>query len=274
MASSDSTSFFAASSADLVEKNYVFPTDAELFADSIRSVSAQLDAAWPDIESLNKVLAEIVPDKHLRFRQTTPSPRSSLDKGSAPPHSFQSVQRWVDGTVCFKLAPYITGDPLAVKAAFTLASNAPVLVLDVRECKGGNPDIVACILGSLLGSAPLHVGDFRRREGRNFPIVTRPGFGEFSGDVAVLTSSQSFSAAESLAYILQAHDGARVIGAVTAGGANPVSHFKMTEEVTLAIPTGSPVIFATEGNWEGRGVQPDRIVDPALSAQEMLQACI
>lgn len=50
MASSDSTSFFAASSADLVEKNYVFPTGAELFADSIRSVSAQLDAAWPDIE--------------------------------------------------------------------------------------------------------------------------------------------------------------------------------------------------------------------------------
>lgn len=115
---------------------------------------------------------------------------------------------------------------------------------------------------------------FAEGEGRNFPIVTRPGFGTFAGEVTILTSSRSFSAAESLAYILQAHDRARVIGAATAGGANPMGHFKVTEEVTLAIPTGSPVIFATESNWEGCGVQPDRVVDTALSGQEVLRACI
>jgi C-terminal processing protease CtpA/Prc len=78
--------------------------------------------------------------------------------------------------------------------------------------------------------------------------------------VYVLTSSKTFSGGEGLAYILQEHRRAEIIGEITAGAANPGRTYRLNALFEVTVPNGKVVTSVRRSNWEGTGVTPDVIV--------------
>src|SRR5207249_9413311 len=88
--------------------------------------------------------------------------------------------------------------------------------------------------------------------------------------VYVLTSAVTFSGGEDVAYTLQAHGRAVIIGETTRGGAHPTTPSPVTEHITVTVPTARTINAVTGTNWEGVGVTPDR----AAPAEQALEAAV
>ena len=94
----------------------------------------------------------------------------------------------------------------AVTAAMALVADADALVLDVRECRGGDPDTVQLLLSHVVGDEPVRLVDIESRvEGLRqrwtHPVAAR----RFGPDrpLVVLTSAATFSGGEEVAFDVQ-----------------------------------------------------------------------
>ena len=75
--------------------------------------------------------------------------------------------------------------------------------------------------------------------------------------IYILTSQDTFSAAEEFCYNLQNLNRATIIGEVTGGGAHPGDDHILSEQLTTFIPHGRAINPISGTNWEGTGVRPD-----------------
>lgn len=76
----------------------------------------------------------------------------------------------------------------------------------------------------------------------------------------ILINKKTASAAEALAFALQANRRAVVVGRPSAGAAHMNSWYVVNDEVFVSVSTGAPTLPGTDRSWEGRGVQPDQTV--------------
>jgi C-terminal processing protease CtpA/Prc len=84
----------------------------------------------------------------------------------------------------------------------------------------------------------------------------------------ILTSKDTFSAAEEFAYNLKVRKRAYIVGETTKGGANPGHFFDLPSRLSIFIPTGTAVDPITKTNWEGVGVAPHLPVIAVLAFEE------
>lgn len=146
-------------------------------------------------------------------------------------------------------------------AAMTLLTNTSALIVDLRNCRGGDPEMVALISSYLFGEEPVHLNSLYWREEDvtqqywTLPFVPGDRFGDKS--VYVLTSKDTFSGGEEFAYNLKALQRATLIGEVTGGGAHPGSSYRLSPHFEVFIPNGRAINPITGTNWEGAGVTPD-----------------
>lgn len=160
-------------------------------------------------------------------------------------------------------------------AAMNFLANMSALIVDLRQNGGGHPGMVALIT-SYLFDEPVHLNSIYSREhdqlDQFWTLPYVPGR-RFGGDkpVYVLTSSQTFSAAEEFAYNLKSRARATIIGEVTRGGAHPGGLVRLHEHVGVFIPDRRSINPVTCTNWEGTGVEPDVAV-PADKAQAVAYA--
>lgn len=162
-----------------------------------------------------------------------------------------------------------------VNAELGAAADAAALILDLRENGGGSIDTVALLASYLFDDKPVHLQDeVWRGTGRVRPIWTQPPPSDlrFGGSkpIYILVSGATFSAAENLAYALQARKRAVIVGAPTRGGAHAVRGFVVDTHLLAAIPSIRMIDPVTGGDWEGKGVQPDVTVDPAQALETAL----
>jgi C-terminal processing protease CtpA/Prc len=154
-------------------------------------------------------------------------------------------------------------------AAMAFLANTNALIVDIRRNGGGGPEMVA-LVSSYLFDERVHLNSLYWREGDRTDQfwttdwVPGPRFGG-SRPVYVLTSGETFSAAEEFAYNLQTRKRATIVGETTGGGAHPGGPARLTEHFRLFIPRGRAINPVTGDNWEGRGVKPDVPV-PATDA--------
>ncbi len=83
-----------------------------------------------------------------------------------------------------------------------------------------------------------------------------PGEKYLNKPIYILTSKNTFSAAEDFAYNLQASKRVIIIGNKTKGGANAGRAFRINEHFEIYIPIGKAINPVTGKNWEG-GIIPD-----------------
>ena len=173
--------------------------------------------------------------------------------------------------------PILAGQALAAEMA--AVADAAALIVDLRENGGGNPDSVTQLCAWLFDDKPVHLNDqLTRGIGRVLPVWTQPvasdlRFGSRK-PVFILVGKETFSAAENLAYTLQALKRATIVGVPTGGGAHGGRGFRLSAHFIGGIPNRRTVNAVTGADWEGKGVQPDVRVaeDNALETAQALAA--
>jgi hypothetical protein len=283
--------------AGLVAERYVFPS---LGADLSRLLEDRLadgrDTLVPDEESLAAALTQELQslngDKHLRLLHS-PSELPERDDEAA---ELAAMAAWaertaggiaraerLDGNLGYLdlqpvlFPPSIAGE--AVAAAMTLIAPADALLIDVRQCLGGAPDMVAMLCTYLFDAEPVHLidlisrpaadGTAEVRQSWTMPFAPGRRFGP-DKPVFVLTSGTTFSGGEELAYDLQQLGRATVVGERTRGGAHPVERFRIRPHLQATIPVARALSPASGGNWEGTGVLPDV---PVAAGEALDAAC-
>ena len=146
-------------------------------------------------------------------------------------------------------------------AAMNFLANTSCLIIDLRKCMGGDPDMVALITSYLFGGERVHLNSLYWREGNlteqywTQPYV--PGKRYDDKPVYVLTSKETFSGGEEFAYNLKTRQRATLVGENTGGGAHPGSSYRIHDHLDVFIPNGRAINPITGTNWEGCGVSPD-----------------
>lgn len=146
-------------------------------------------------------------------------------------------------------------------AAMSLLADTFGMIIDLRDNGGGHPSSASYLMSYLFDRDPFVLDRmvWRRlptEENRTTRDLVGVSYGE-SRPVAVAISRETFSAAEAVAYDLQAYERAQVVGEVSRGGANPGDFFNLGQGFVAFVPQGRAVNARTNGNWEGTGVHPD-----------------
>ena len=267
----------------LINDQYVFGELAVTITDGLTEVPDTTDPA-EEARRLTDHLQRINHDRHLRVRyrpEGTARTDDDLEQrfaGESLAHAggIREVRLLDDHTGLLGIAPYMSPAHLAepyVAAAFTLLGNVSKLIIDLRSGRGGTPETVAMICGYLVGPEPVHLQDMVDRAGNVQQFWSYPTSRRLAEnlDVAVLTSSQTFSGCEELAYDLQALGRATIIGETTGGGAHPCEVIALDEHFEVTIPVARSRNAVTGANWEQVGVVPD-LACPAERALEEARA--
>lgn len=151
----------------------------------------------------------------------------------------------------------------AIAAAFAFLHNTDALIIDLRANPGGS-GYAEVFLSYLSEGAPYATGSVHWRKDNRVQEFRTTDVGSASygakKPVFVLTSKSTFSAAEGLAYDIQAFKRGTIVGETTGGGANPSAgggQVQLGHNFVANIPTGYVVNAVTGTNWEGVGVKPD-----------------
>jgi hypothetical protein len=148
-----------------------------------------------------------------------------------------------------------------IAAAMTVLAHTDALIIDLRN-NGGGDAAASTLLASYLLDKRTHLGDFYYREGnrreQRWSMDVVPGL-RYGGtkDVYLLTSKDSFSAAEDFAYALKNLKRASVVGETTGGGANAGEDVRLLPHFTAFMPLSRLISPITQSNWEGVGIKPD-----------------
>ena len=274
----------------LLIAEYVFPDVGEQVAtllaarlqagayDDVTDAAAFAELVTRDVQSTNG-------DRHLRLLFSTDDVVSEVDSeaqmqaleqyAASTAGGIARVER-LEGNIGYLelrpilFPPSIAGDQMT--DAMSLLASTDALIIDVRQCLGGDPSMVILACSYLFGDQPVHLIDiYERRNDRTNQHWTQPFVpgAKFGPDkpVCVLTSKVTFSGAEDLCYDLQRLHRATVVGEATGGGAHPREGFRLHQHLEATIPVARALDPETGGNWEGTGVIPDlEVVAPEALA--------
>lgn len=226
-------------------------------------------------------------DRHLRVRYS-PLPLPTEDHPRLSPEAmekewrrersdnfgFRRVERWKENIGYIELRRFADpdwgGDALA--AAMNRVGEASALIIDLRRNNGGDPRMGA-LIASYFFAEPVHYVtlDFADHAEELWTQPTVPGRRFLDKPIFLLTSRETFSAAEGFAYHLRNLRRATLIGERTGGGANPGVRRRIGAHFSVFVPIGRSSSAITGANWERTGVTPD-IEAPADKALNTAQA--
>lgn len=151
-------------------------------------------------------------------------------------------------------------------AALNFLANMNALIIDLRNCSGGYPGMIALICSYLFGEESVHLSSLYWRDEDvtqqywTLPYVPGKRFGNIP--VYVLLSKVTFSGGEEFASILQSRQRATLVGEKTDGGAHPGASYRIHPHFEAFIPIGRVINPITGTDLEGQGVTPDISVPP------------
>ena len=284
--------------AQVLAGHYVFADKGSEMAAAIRAklTAGSFDGISSPIEFAKTLTADVravVNDRHLRV-EYNPSPvysggpvhirvrrRRSGHSGhrEMPPGMIAQTKRDNGGILEVKvlpgnigymfirwMAPQTQPTKAAIAAAFAFLHHTNALIIDLRGNPGGMG--YAELFMSYLSEGPRFVTAIAHwREGKSTreQIFKTQDMGAASygnkKPVFVLTSRLTFSAAEGLAYEIQAFKRGLIVGETTGGGAHPSNQgfgaVPLGYGFSAFVPTGDVINPVTRTNWEGVGVKPN-----------------
>lgn len=264
----------------LLSERYVF---AERGAECAAKLSSRLaEGAYDGADRrdafarlLTEDLQQVTSDKHLRVRARRAPPAAGGGGSSAPAHGVTRVEV-LEGNVGYlelrHFAPAErSGD--AVAGAMAVLAGCDALIVDLRRNHGGSPTTIQ-LLCSYFFAEPTHLNSFfwrgQEQVDQFWTFAHVPGKRMPDAPIYVLTSGETFSAAEEFTYDLQQLGRATIVGETTGGGAHPGGLRAIDDAFEIWIPQGRAINPVSGGNWEGTGVVPD----VAVPAEQALEAAL
>jgi retinol-binding protein 3 len=264
-----------------LNNNYVFPEKAKsisiyLQAQLKRNVYDALQNN-PDklAEKINTDINSIHRDPHLHI-QYDPGFVQQDERKPSEEEIKQNKKFWKENNYSFKKLEILPGNigyfslegfmddiesaKPTINSAMQFLSNTSALIIDLRENRGGSPEMVSQI-ESYFFKVKTHMNDIVSRMARDTTVFyADPAKADglyLSMPVYILTSHNTFSAAEDFCYAMQMEKRATIVGEITGGGAHPQMPFSVGQGFVVDIPFARSLNPITKTNWEGTGIQPD-----------------
>jgi hypothetical protein len=276
----------------LLDTEYVYPKKATKIIEQLnknlkkgkyKNIKDELIFA----ETIQQDMRSVVNDKHLSFEfspEHVNHLKAELEASENPAvkqAQLREMQRFNFGFEQVKILEGNIGylkfnnfyDPEYASetaiAAMNFLSNTDALIVDLRQNGGGSPKMIQLLSSYLFDAEPVHLSGFYWRPTdkytQNWTLPYVPGQRMPDTDVYILTSNNTFSAAEEFTYNLKHLKRATVVGETTGGGAHPGGFKIVNDRFTVFMPNGRSTNPITQTNWEGVGVIP-HIEAPAKDA--------
>jgi len=165
----------------------------------------------------------------------------------------------------------------AASAAMNFLSNSNAVIIDLRNNGGGSASMIRFICGYLFEeNAHLINWDIRaeNKTVQSYSADYVPGRRITEQPVYVLTSRNTFSAAEEFTFDLRHLERATIVGDTTGGGGHTVAGYTFAFDgfrIGIRVPYGRAYSPKNNEGWEGVGVIP-HIAVPADKALETAHA--
>ncbi len=281
-AGDDAARAVATTAAAKLEQFYVFPARGHEAAQLLqRNAAAGAYDGLRERALASKITADLVPvlhDVHVRvgYNRDINPPDDASGRGQSAAEQAAMEQFFrsrgygiarvghLPGNVGYVDLRFFAPSPpalAAVDAALNTVATSDAIVLDLRRNHGGSPDAVARVLSHVL-QPKIHLNDFVARGDGDPKIASSTFTSEVPGapiavPLYVLTSGETVSGGEECAYDVQALKRGTLVGAVTAGGANPGDDRRIDDHFSIFVPDARARNPITGTNWEGTGVNPD-----------------
>jgi carboxyl-terminal processing protease len=146
------------------------------------------------------------------------------------------------------------------------ARKRKALILDLRGNPGGDEETMLRLIGNLFDH-DVTIGELKRRKETKPLVAKSRGESAFKGELVVLVDSDSGSAAEVLARVVQLEKRGKVIGDRTSGLVMRSRQYDHEVGTGYVIPYGTSVtdadIIMSDGqSLEHTGVTPDELLLP------------
>ena len=279
--------------ADELEKKYVFADVGREYAAMLRkNLAAGVYRGITDASEISKHLTDdlsaVRQDLHLRVRPIA-SPATTAGTSSTPPRPPVEGAAWLaDGVAYIRFNLFAsTQETVAATRKFMQDhANAKAIIIDARHNHGGGGDEINVMLPYLFAKRTRVVDMELDREvakeqgysqdrffreveappGRvRFEQIVEPDPVEhslFKARVYYLTSLDTGSAAEALAFIFKTTHRATLVGERTRGMDHFGQFVPIGQDLECFLPMGRTFDPLTNTDWEGGGVIPDVVVPP------------
>ena len=205
-------------------------------------------------------------DKHFALIPVTSGGPPGPQAGARDNYAIKRVER-LDGNIGYLKLDVFSADSAAaapvLRSALRLLARSDAVILDLRENRGGGGDL-SQLLFSYLAPQTGVVADVFMRGPSGFDSSVVRTAERIESDASfrdrpiyVLTSAHTASAAEWLAYNLQAVHRARIVGETTAGASHPIRFVRINDAFDISMPSGKVRSRFTNTDFEQVGVQPD-----------------
>jgi C-terminal processing protease CtpA/Prc len=274
-----------------IEKDYVFPDVGRSYAEMLRDNLK--NGAYRGItdpaaigQRLTDDLRAFHQDLHIRVRPVAASVASAPAQQKAPPMEGAA---WLAPGIAYVRFNLFPGTPASVAATDKFMqdhADAKAIIIDARHNHGGGGDEMNAMLPYLFAARTVPVDmelaqDVAKSHGYQadnffhlvpappgqvrFEQVIAPHPTEhrlFAAKVFYLTSLDTGSAAEALAFIFKLTHRATLVGERTRGMDHFGQFVPIGQDLECFLPMGRTFDPTTGADWEGTGVAPDVAVAP------------
>ncbi len=271
---------------EALKNNYVYPDKAKqivdhLFKQQQQGVYKELTKPSTLADQIEKDIRSVANDKHLRVvfdpelekdiirfnqsQKTAQLPAKANAKDKSINFYFKKVELLPSniGYIEFNGFSELSEEAEKTMAAvMQFVAHADALIIDLRNNRGGN----AALSNALLS----YFFDKKTKTGKSYNRLSNSWTDNYVGErqinspqlffskpIYILTSRNTYSAAEGFAYILQTLKNAKVVGNITSGGAHLTRSFSLGKGFVGFIPYLRSENIKTNTDWEGTGIIPD-----------------
>jgi hypothetical protein len=151
-----------------------------------------------------------------------------------------------------------------MKELFISFIGVNAIIIDLRTCKGGDADMVKALSGYFFNTPTYLVSTLGRKDedgerniSERWTKVNELSSNFYDTPLYVMTSSETFSAAESFAFGLQLNKRATTVGENTGGGGHMNTFFELPGGYGASISVGRTFDGKTGKGFQETGVQAD-----------------
>lgn len=233
-------------------------------------LTAELDLQGPD-GTLRHESVKAVSLRGKNVLESVPDVENLLRQWENEDHVERSIVIDAGDVAYWKLPEfYFAIDK--INDGFVHAAKHPALVIDLRGNEGGSTTTLEALIAGVFDHE-VKVGDrIGRKDSKPF-IVKRPiGAHLYNGKLIVLVDSESASASELFARLVQLEHRGTVIGDKTAGEAMEAKEFEESSGGDNRVFFGfsitqADIVMSDGKSLEHRGVTPDEVIVP--TAQDL-----
>lgn len=203
-------------------------------------------------------------EAQARYRRLLKQQNCTFEKVRVLPHNigYLKMNSFPDRDVCEEMAT----------AAMLSLNRADAIIFDLRDNRGGQPEMTALIAAYLFDHPEYWYNPRENTTQRSWTRSPIPGSKLADKPVYILTSSSTYSGAEQFCYNLQMLKRAVLIGERTGGAAHAAVFYRINEHFGIAIPETKPINPFANADWQGTGVEPDvrvQAADALITAQKL-----